>query len=109
MLANEVTALVRGGEAARSAEATAAETFTGSGMGGDLPVLRLGTQGLRIGAALTELGFAASGGEAKRKLAEGAVRLDGAVIGNPNHEIRLAPGAEARLSLGKKKHAILRA
>ena len=71
-------------------------------------MLQLGPEGIRIGAALTELGFAASGGEAKRKLAEGAARLDGAVVSDPGHEIRLAPGSEARLSLGKKKHAILR-
>ena len=108
VLASEVTALVRGREAARSAEATAAATFAGGGMGEDLPVLQLAPEGVRIGAALTELGFAASGGEAKRKLAEGAVKLNDAVVSDPAHEIRLAPGGEARLSLGKKKHAILR-
>lgn len=107
-LANEVTALVRGEDAARSAEATAAATFAGGGIGEDLPVLELGREGIRVAAALTELGFAGSGGEAKRKLAEGAVRLDGEAVSDPAHEIRLAPGAEARLSLGKKKHAILR-
>ena len=107
-LANEVTRLVRGEGAARSAEATAAATFAGGGLGEDLPVLKLPPEGVRVGAALTELGFAASGGEAKRKLAEGAVRLDGAVLGDPGHEIRLPPGTEARLSLGKKRHAILR-
>lgn len=108
-LADEVTKLVRGEEAARSASATASATFAGGGLGEDLPVLQLGPDGIRVGAALTQLGFAASGGEAKRKLAEGAVRLDGDVLTDPGHEIRLAPGTEARLSLGKKKHAILRA
>jgi tyrosyl-tRNA synthetase len=109
VLANEVTALVRGNDAARSAEATALATFAGGGVGEDLPVLLLRPEGIRMGHALTELGLAASGGEAKRKLAEGAVRLDGVTISDPGHEIRLAPGAEVRLSLGKKKHAILRA
>ena len=107
-LANEVTRLVRGADAARSAEATAAATFAGGAMGEDLPVLQLAATGIRVGAALTELGFTASGGEAKRKLAEGAVRLDGAVLSDPGFEIRLAPGSEARLSLGRKRHAILR-
>ncbi len=108
-LANAVTALVRGDDAARSAEATASATFAGGGLGEDLPTLQLDPGGIRIGAALTELGFAASGGEAKRKLAEGAIRLDGIVITDVGYEIRLAPGSEARLSLGKKKHAMLRA
>ncbi len=79
-LANAVTALVRGEDAARTAEATAAETFAGGGSGEDLPVLDIGPDGVRIGAALTELGFTASNGEAKRKLAEGAVKIDGAII-----------------------------
>lgn len=109
VLANEVTTLVRGAEAASSAAATAAATFTGGGMGDDLPVIEVGPSGIRVGAALAELGFVASGGEAKRKLAEGAVRLDGVVVTDPGHEILLSSGAEARLSLGKKRHAILRA
>jgi tyrosyl-tRNA synthetase len=106
VLANEVTALVRGAEAAKSAEATASETF-GGGAGEDLPTLSLGAEGLRVGAALTALGFTASNGEAKRKVAEGAVRLDGEPVGDPGELVRLAAGESARLSLGKKKHAIL--
>jgi tyrosyl-tRNA synthetase len=107
-LANEVTGLVRGPEAAQSAEATASATFAQGGLGEDLPTLRVGPEGVRVGAALVSLGFAASGGEAKRKLGEGAVKLDGTVLSDPAHQIRLEPGAEARLSLGKKRHAILR-
>ncbi len=108
VLASEVTRLVRGEEAARSAEATASATFAGGGVGEDLPVLELGGESRRIAAILTDIGFAASGGEAKRKLAEGAVKLDGAVIIDPAQEIALAPGQEARLSLGKKRHGVLR-
>ena len=108
-LANAVTALVRGEDAARTAEATAAETFAGGGSGEDLPVLDIGPDGVRIGAALTELGFTASNGEAKRKLAEGAVKIDGETIADPGHLVTLAKGEQARLSLGKKKHAIIRA
>ena len=108
-LANAVTALVRGDDAARTAEATASETFAGGGSGEDLPALDIGPDGVRIGAALTELGFTASNGEAKRKLAEGAVKIDGETITDPGHLVALAPGSQARLSLGKKKHAIIRA
>ena len=108
VLANEVTRLVRGDEASRLAETTAADTFGGGGLGQDLPVLHLGAEGMRVAAALTELGFTASGGEAKRKLAEGAVRLDGEALSDPGQVLTLAEGAEARLSLGRKKHAILR-
>ncbi|MBX7496057.1 tyrosine--tRNA ligase [Qipengyuania sp. 6B39] len=108
VLANEVTKLVRGEDAAALAAKTAAETFAGGGAGEDLPTLSLGDEGMRIGAALTALGFTASNGEAKRKLAEGAVRLDDETVTDPGFLITLAEGAEAKLSLGKKKHAVLR-
>ncbi|MBX7481305.1 tyrosine--tRNA ligase [Qipengyuania qiaonensis] len=108
VLANEVTKLVRGEEATILAERTASETFAGGGTGTDLPTLEVGVDGMRIGAVLTALGFTASNGEAKRKLAEGAVKLDGEPITDPGHLVTVTAGAEAKLSLGKKKHAIIR-
>ena len=108
VLANEVTKLVRGTEAAALAEKTASETFAGGGAGEDLPTLSVGEEGVRIGAALTALGFTASNGEAKRKLAEGAVKLDGETVSDPGHLVEISEAAEVKLSLGKKKHAILR-
>ena len=108
VLANEVTALVRGRDAANAAAQTASDTFAGGGSGEDLPSLSVGSDGMRIGAALTALGFTASNGEAKRKLAEGAVKLDGEVVGDPGFLVSVAPDSEIKLSLGKKKHAILR-
>ena len=108
VLANQVTTLVRGEEAARLAAQTAAETFAGGGAGADLPTLDVGPDGMRIGAVLTALGFTASNGEAKRKLAEGAVKLDGETVTDPGYLVSVAAGTEAKLSLGKKKHAVIR-
>jgi tyrosyl-tRNA synthetase len=108
LLANEVTKLVRGEEAARSAEATAAETFAGGGLGEDLPVLLVPPDGIRLGAACTEIGFTASNGEAKRKIAEGAVRIDDEPVTDPAYLIQLAHSEERKLSLGRKRHGILR-
>ena len=107
-LANAVTTLCRGEDAARAAEATAAATFAGGGLGGDLPVVEVPAEGLGLVAALTAIGFAASGGEAKRKIAEGAVRLDDAVAADAGMVVTLGAGEELKLSLGKKKHGILR-
>jgi tyrosyl-tRNA synthetase len=109
VLANEVTKMVRGAQAAESAAATAAETFSGGGLGEELPVLEVPAGGIRLGAACTEIGFAASGGEAKRKIAEGAVRIDGEAVTDPGYLIELTSGEERRLSLGKKRHGVLRA
>ena len=108
LLANEVTGLVRGAEAAQAAEATAAATFAGGGLGEDLPVLDIPPEGIRLGAACTAIGFTASNGEAKRKIAEGAVRLDDVVQDDPALLIELAPGEQRKLSLGRKRHGILR-
>ena len=108
ILATEVTRLVRGAEAAAAAKATAIETFAGGGLGEDLPVLEVRGEGIRLAAACTALGFAASGGEAKRKIAEGAVRLDDQPQGDPALLIALTPGEERKLSLGRKRHAVLR-
>jgi tyrosyl-tRNA synthetase len=107
VLANEVTQLVRGSEAAVRAEATAREAFAGSGAGEDLPMLATGPEGIRLAALLTDLGLAASGGEAKRKLAEGAVRLDGETVTDPAYLVLPPEGAILRISLGKKRHALV--
>lgn len=108
VLANEVTGLVRGQEAAARAEATARETFAGSGAGEDLPTLDTGPEGMRIAALLTEIGLTASNGEAKRKLAEGAVKLEGETITDPAHLVLPGEGETLRLSLGKKRHALVK-
>ena len=41
-------------------------------------------------------------------VAEGAVRLDGELVSDPAMLVTLAQGAECKLSLGKKKHALIR-
>ncbi|MXO90219.1 tyrosine--tRNA ligase [Pontixanthobacter aquaemixtae] len=107
LLANEVTTMVRGKEAAESAAATAQQTFAGGGAGDDLPTISVGAEGMRIGAVLTEIGFTASNGEAKRKIAEGAVKLDGKPVTDVGFIVEAADNTEIKLSLGKKKHAIV--
>ncbi|WJY18284.1 tyrosine--tRNA ligase [Alteriqipengyuania flavescens] len=107
-LANEVTALVRGRDSAVGAAQTAAQTFAGGGMGDDLPEATVPPEGMPIVAACTALGFTVSNGEAKRKVAEGAVKLDDEKVSDPRHQVTLSSGKTARLSLGKKKHGILR-
>ncbi|MEZ5744381.1 MAG: tyrosine--tRNA ligase [Sphingomonadaceae bacterium] len=108
VLANEVTKLVRGDDAAQAAAQTAQDTFAGGGLGEDLPTLDIPSEGMRLGAVCTEIGFTASNGEAKRKIAEGAVRLDDEAVTDPGFLVEVAAGATVKLSLGKKKHGILR-
>jgi tyrosyl-tRNA synthetase len=108
VLANAVTALCRGEEAARAAAETAAQTFAGGGLGADLPVWTLPAEGAGILDALVGIGFAASRGEAKRLVAGGGARIDGEAVGDEAFHIAHT-GADRRISAGKKRHGILRA
>ncbi len=104
VLANAATTLCRGADAAAQAEATARATFAEGGAGEALP--RIAVAGpLVLVDALVLTGLAASKGEARRKLAENAVKVDGVATSDPTALV----GAPARLSLGRKRHALLTA
>ena len=105
LLATEATAMLHGRDAAEAAAGTAKTTFGEGGLGADLPTLSIGN-GTSILAALTGLGFCASNGEAKRKIAEGAVRLNDVTVNDPALMI-VGEDEPAKLSLGKKRHGLL--
>ena len=105
-LANEATAMLHGREAAEAAAETARRTFEEGAAGGDLPTLQVPEGSIGVVQALTGLGFAASNGEARRKIGEGAVRLNGEAVSDPMLVIDVG-GAPVKLSLGKKKHGLL--
>ncbi|WP_419827628.1 tyrosine--tRNA ligase [Sphingomonas sp.] len=105
-LADAATAMAHGEDAARDAGETARRTFEEGAAGGDLPTLRLEEGRIGLVSALTMLGFAASNGEARRKIAEGAVRLNDVAIADPAYEIVLEK-APMKISLGKKRHGLL--
>jgi tyrosyl-tRNA synthetase len=108
VLANAVTALCRGEDAARAAEATATQTFAGGGLGADLPVWALPAGGASILDALVGIGFAASRGEAKRLVAGGGARIDGEAVTDEGFHVANT-GSDRRISAGKKRHGVLRA
>ena len=101
-LANATTALCRGADAAAQAEATARATFAEGGAGEALPSFAVAGP-IALVDALVLTGLAASKGEARRKLAENAVKVDGGAVSDPAAMVQ----APAKLSLGKKRHALL--
>jgi tyrosyl-tRNA synthetase len=105
VLATEATALLHGREAALDAKETARTTFEQGGAGEDLPTLSVG-DGMNIAHALTALGFTPSNKEAKRKIAEGAVRLNDQPVSDAGLTVEV-PGEAVKISLGKKRHALL--
>jgi tyrosyl-tRNA synthetase len=106
ILANEATALCRGREAATAAAETARVTFEEGSAGADLPTVLVAGGSIGLVAALTQAGLAASNGEARRKIAEGAVRLDDQPVLDATHEVLIGE-TPIKLSLGKKRHALL--
>jgi tyrosyl-tRNA synthetase len=105
VLATEATAMLHGRQAADAAAETARATFAEGGAGEDLPTLSLG-DGMNIAHALTAVGFTPSNKEAKRKIAEGAVRLDDVPVTDSGLML-VAADEPLKLSLGKKRHALL--
>ncbi|MEL6639871.1 MAG: tyrosine--tRNA ligase [Pseudomonadota bacterium] len=112
ILANEVTTLLHGAEAAKTAEATAREVFEKGGAGGDLPTLTLSTEDLGDGVSIVQLivkaGLAGSGKEAKRLIAENGAKLNDAPLTNAGLMIDAeALAMPIKLSAGKKRHAMV--
>ncbi len=110
ILANEVTTLCHGAEAAAAAEATAREVFEKGGVGDDLPTLTLSGEDLpaSIVQLIVKSGLAKSGKEAKRLIAENGARLDDAPLTDAGLMIDAAALASPiKLSAGKKRHALV--
>ncbi|MCU9836933.1 MULTISPECIES: tyrosine--tRNA ligase [Ruegeria] len=110
ILANEVTALCHGAEAAATAEATAREVFEKGGIGDDLPTLTLDAADLpaSIVQLIVKTGLAKSGKEAKRLIAEDGARLNDTPLTDAGMMIEAGDLAQPiKLSAGKKRHALV--
>jgi tyrosyl-tRNA synthetase len=112
ILANEVTTLLHGTEAAQAAEATARAVFEQGGVGGELPTVALSADEAAEGISLAQLfvraGLAKSGKDAKRLIAEGGARVNDAEATDSGRVIRAADLAEPmKLTAGRKRHALV--
>jgi tyrosyl-tRNA synthetase len=112
ILANEVTTLLHGADAAKAAEATAREVFEKGGIGDDLPTLTLSAADIGDGMSIVQLivksGLAGSGKEAKRLISENGARLNDEPLTDAGLMIDVAALASPmKLSAGKKRHALV--
>ena len=112
ILANAVTTILHGAEAAAAAEATAREVFEKGGIGEDLPTLTLTPAEVAGGISIVQLivrsGLAPSGKEAKRLIEGGGARLDDAPLSDAGLMLDAAALASpVKLSAGKKRHALV--
>ena len=112
ILANEVTTLCHGADAAAAAEATAREVFEKGGVGADLPTLSLSAGDIGDGISVVQLivksGLAKSGKEAKRLIAENGAKLDDQPLTEAGRVFTAADlTSPIKLSAGKKRHALV--
>jgi tyrosyl-tRNA synthetase len=112
VLADEVTALCHGAEAAAAAQATAREVFEKGGVGGELPTLSLSAdevgEGISVVQLIVRTGLAKSGKEAKRLIADNGARLDDRPLTDAGLMLDAAAlSAPVKLSAGRKRHALV--
>jgi tyrosyl-tRNA synthetase len=115
VLATETTAIVHGREAAEQAEETARKTFEEGALAQTLPTVEVGRADLESGVGILSLfvtaGLAASNGEARRHIQGGGVRLNDRPVSDDRQVVTLqdlSPENVIKLSLGKKKHVLVR-
>ena len=113
ILANEVTKLCHGEEAAISSEKTAHKVFTEDSSDENLPTLEiLNTEiidGISFTQALVRTGLVSSGKEAKRIIARGGARLNDQVINDAGFMLYAADLQKTpKISASKKKHALIK-
>lgn len=115
ILATEATAIVHGTHAANDAQETARMTFEAGGFASDLPSISIDSKVLLEGIGLlnliTKAGLAPSNGDARRHVQGNAIRLNDELISDERRTITSADitsNGAIKLSLGKKKHVLIR-
>jgi tyrosyl-tRNA synthetase len=112
VLANAVTTLLHGAEAAAAAEATAREVFEKGGIGDDLPTVTLAAAELIDGVGIVQLlvraGLSGTGKDAKRLIVEGGLRVNDEIVTDTARRFGAGEFAEpVKLTAGKKRHALV--
>ncbi|WP_454618836.1 tyrosine--tRNA ligase [Bradyrhizobium cenepequi] len=116
VLATEATALLHGRDAAVEAAETARRTFEEGALAETLPTIEIPRgeldAGIGVLAAYVKAGLVASNGEARRQIKGGGLRVNDIAV--TDEKMVLTPSdltAEGviKLSLGKKRHVLLKA
>ena len=115
VLATEATALMHGRDAAEAAAETARRTFEEGAIAGDLPSVEILRNDLNSGIgilnAFVKAGLVASNGEARRQIKSGGLRLNDVTVTDEKMLLTadsLTSEGVVKLSMGRKKHVLLR-
>ena len=110
LLANEATKILHGEKKSNESENTARETFTGSGVGKNLPVIIIKKSLLKNGINaidfINNTKILNSKSEIRRAINEKSIRINDEIISENNRIVSLndLDGDFIKLSYGKKKH-----
>jgi tyrosyl-tRNA synthetase len=114
-LATEATALLHGREAAELAAETARRTFEEGALAQTLPTIEVKQTTLEAGlgvlTAFVEAGLVASTSEARRQIKGGGLKVNDVTVTDEKLALApkdLTPEGVIKLSLGRKKHVLLR-
>jgi tyrosyl-tRNA synthetase len=114
-LATEATAMVHGRAAAEEASATARKTFEEGALAQTLPTVEIAqgelTSGVGVLTAFHKAGLVTSNGEARRQIKAGGLKVNDAAVTDERLTLTgedLSPEGVIKLSLGKKRHVLLK-
>jgi tyrosyl-tRNA synthetase len=115
VLATEATTLVHGRELAELAANTARRTFEEGALAETLPTCEISRAkldaGLGVLAAFVQAGLVSSNGEARRQIKGGGLKVNDVTVTDEKMVLTprdLTPQGVIKLSLGKKRHVLLR-
>jgi tyrosyl-tRNA synthetase len=114
VLANEATAMVHGRAAAESASETARQTFEEGALSESLPTVEVPSAemaALGVLAAFVKAGLVTSNGDARRQIKGGGLKVNDVTVTDEKMVLSpatLTPEGVVKLSLGKKKHILLK-
>ena len=110
ILANEATTILHGKSASKKAEQTAKETFSGGGLGLDLPTIKVKIKEIENGIHLLDFlssnNITSSKSEARRIIANNGLRINNILVNNDKRILKLNDFKDKflKISFGKKKH-----
>ena len=114
-LANETTSMLHGKSAAEKAEQTARKTFVSGSIGEDLPTLKIDKKEIENGVNIIDLvvlsKLLVSKSEVRRTIKNRGIKINNEIIEDQNLQILLKDFKNQnflKLSLGKKKHVIIK-
>ena len=114
ILATEATALMHGRASAEEAAETARRTFEEGALAETLPTIEVPSaemQNLGVLAAFVKAGLVTSNGDARRQIKGGGLKVNDVTVTDEKMVLSpasLTPEGVVKLSLGKKKHILLK-